>query len=113
MAPLRGRALVEVEPEPASRILWFPQHERRKSRPGWWVPLRGAGLLDCFGDRPLWLAQYPGRRDVWPEVDRLPTPMPPWDRAALWRWGDRLSLGGVALDGSLADDAGWARLVAG
>ena len=81
--------------------------------PGWWVPLRGAGLLDCFGDRPLWLAQYPGRRDVWPEVDRLPTPMPPWDRAALWQWGDRLSLGGVALDGSLADDAGWARLVAG
>ncbi len=31
MVPLRGRALVEVEPEPASRILWCPQHEGRKS----------------------------------------------------------------------------------
>ena len=31
MVPLRGRAIVEVEPEPASRILWFPQHEGRKS----------------------------------------------------------------------------------
>jgi lysozyme len=81
--------------------------------PGAWVPLGGCGLLDCYGSRSLWLAQYPGARDRWPDVDRLPTPMPPWGRASLWQWGDRLDLGGVTLDGSLADDAGWARLTGG
>ena len=30
MTPLRGRALLEVEPEPASTILYFPESDGRK-----------------------------------------------------------------------------------
>ena len=81
--------------------------------PGAWVPLGGCGLLDCYASRPLWLAQYPGARDWWPDVERLPVPMPPWDRCALWQFGDRIALGGVTLDGSLADNEGMARLTGG
>ena len=32
MTPLRGRALVEVEPEAASKLLWCPTHEGFKSK---------------------------------------------------------------------------------
>ena len=80
---------------------------------GFWPALEGAGMVDCFLARELWLGDYPGERNEWPaDGVRFPRPPPPWFDATLWQFGDKLALGGVELDGSVCDDDGWAALQA-
>jgi GH25 family lysozyme M1 (1,4-beta-N-acetylmuramidase) len=82
--------------------------------PGWWQALRGAGQLDAFARRPLWLADWlPAWTQTWPLDDTtVPTPPPPWagGDVTLWQSTPQLSLGGEVLDGSVCDIIGWNRL---
>ena len=75
---------------------------------GFWPAMEGAGLLECFLARALWLGKYPGAVNTWPPDDvAFPKPPAPWFDAMLWQFGDKLLIGGVELDGSVCDDAGW------
>jgi lysozyme len=83
--------------------------------PEWWESLGGAGLVG-FGDRVLWIAEYPiaGAMSA-PPAGPAPT-VAPWGKATIWQYTDKFVVPGVAagIDGDvfLGDEQAWQALLA-